>query len=405
MINIGALIRLLLPLAFAAAIIAGILNAPVIEKKDQEIRVPDVIAYYSASQLCSGDCNDAYDAKEVLNIERPILQKYNVSNPRDDILTFLYPPSALFFFLPLRHLNFEQAYYSVLAFNILLTAIILWQLKAFSRHWRGWHFTAFASLIVLFPAWHQVMLTGQVSLLLLSLLLVFFRFFILQNGHNSSRAIISIAGISWFKPHLILYHLGALLAWRKWKELAVFALLSLLMMGMIWLCFGNIISSFVSMLLHAGNDHQSLGANVHSMINNRALLLLFLEYSNLTLVNYLAFGLYVVIFLLSLYWCKRIQFHENKAIGYSLIILANLFFSPWLHRHDFILAVPVLWSLYEQMKKEKSECILFWAIMMSYTALLWWMENNILVWMLFEWTLAWMCGRLLRKPASQTLIK
>jgi hypothetical protein len=287
----------------------------------------DFRAYWSASHLLANGRN--FSSDETLLETQTSLTGWD----EDYAMKTWNPPWVLVWLLPYGVLGFEQATMLWMFTNIVLLAasvLVAWRLFPAGAGQQKWLWGALL-LAVLFPSSLVAILYGQVNLLVLFGLVMFFYF---RQAGRPWAAGIALA-LTMAKPHIVYLALAIillqLLRERRWRTLAGFTLPLLLPLLLTWL----LRPTFVPEYLQSVDGGQLL------------------QYGTPTLVTYLALQLHwpwlrllglLLLPLLLLWWWKldgRIPL--LKAAGAAIFL--SLVTAPFGWSYDFVVLLLPLTQL------------------------------------------------------------
>jgi hypothetical protein len=175
----------------------------------------DFRAYYAAGYIVrTGDSLHLYDYGVEKNIQNRIV------SPRQAALPFLYPAYASLLFVPLSLLSYKGAYFTFLAFNLLLllsSALVMRKhLPLLAAVWQPLPWMLF---LCLYPV-PIALMQGQISFLLL--LLYCGAFEMLQRGRPFLGGL--VLSLALFKFQIALPVAFLFFVWRRWKFIGGFAI-------------------------------------------------------------------------------------------------------------------------------------------------------------------------------------
>lgn len=184
------------------------------------IRTGDFVQYFAISKMMlHGHGGAIYDFHRLSHVEAAVVYPIQIGH---GVLPYLYPPYFALLVAPLAALPYALAYLLWLAVNCVLLFSTLFSLEQYAglpTRMSMWiRLVTVASLPVL-----ETFLLGQVSILILSLLVLCF--LSLRSGHEA------VAGVALafalVKPPYVIPFVILLLARRNWRAVCGFGLMSL----------------------------------------------------------------------------------------------------------------------------------------------------------------------------------
>lgn len=206
-------------LAFLAVGLWGYLIVRVIDDWDGDgaDQREDVVAFYAAGSLVRDDLGDSlYEPDAVAAREREILGRpAGLHNG----LVYLNPPFVAGLFEPLAHLPYGRAqalWFALSALAVFASVALL--LPELRRLPRRWALVFVLAALASFPVFWSL-LYGQLSSLVLLSWVLFYR--LLKDGREGPAGLVLAASL--IKPHLALVPIVYLVATRRWRALAGYA--------------------------------------------------------------------------------------------------------------------------------------------------------------------------------------
>lgn len=188
----------------------------------EDLNNMDLSSFYSASIQAFTRGMSPYNFPELSKVlEGEVKRTY----------PYLYPPPCLLLFYPLSLLTFEQAKSAVLLVNLTLVAALAWflplRLCRLNPYRNAWMIVLCLGVAILFGPIAQTTHHGQINLLVLSCLLLFWDR--ARTGHNYSSALFLAIAII-FKTYPAVLLPMVLLSGRR--QLAIFTVALLLIAGL-----------------------------------------------------------------------------------------------------------------------------------------------------------------------------
>jgi GT2 family glycosyltransferase len=293
---------------------------------------PDFFSFYAAARLYVERGGSAvYDLAQQKQLE---LQITGQAADRFIVLPYFHPPYYTLLIAPLAALNYQQAYFAMAAFNLLLgiALIVLLVRSSLSIHGRA-AFVASALIAGFFPLFVTV-LQGQSDLVVLVPLAAAYAAW--ARGRHGWAGIFSALALS--KPQLLLLIPVLFLARRAWRALAGFAavvaglgLVSLIGFG--FSAVGSYLSSVGAWAfggkLPTGGQLVYTDTAVYSLRN-----ILEALPGGGKVVAFVILVLLLALVALSLSWRP-----DKPRLDFALAVAASLVLSPHQNVHDLALLV------------------------------------------------------------------
>lgn len=295
----------------------------------------DFPCFYAAAKLIWQSPSALYDDASQLAIQKTI-------DPRigDSILPFTYPPFTAVVYMPLGWLPFSAAFLAITLVNIILLAFSLRFLITRLQLTRQQSTWLILSGLCNFGV-HSVLLQGQTSLIVLTLLAIFTA---ATQNHRQIGAGLS-AGLLFVKPQLQAVPFIILISRRWWRALAIasttamaLAVFSIVLVG--W----PAIVEYMNLLNTYLTKERGYGSYPESMQNLRALAQYLVSYS---WAPQLWFALIVpvvaAIFLLN----AKLGTDPNIAVVQWIgNFIAAVLITPHFNAHDLaVLIIPTAFAL------------------------------------------------------------
>jgi hypothetical protein len=295
----------------------------------------DFPCFYAAAKLIWQSPSALYDDASQLAIQKTI-------DPRigDSILPFTYPPFTAVVYMPLGWLSFPAAFLVITLINVILLAFSLRLLITRLQLTRQQSTWLILSGLCNFGV-HSVLLQGQTSLIVLTLLTIFT---VTTQNHRPIGAGLS-AGMLFVKPQLQLIPFIILLSRRWWHALViasitatVLAVCSVVLVG--WpaiLEYMNLLNTYIT-------KERGYGSYPESMQNLRAVAQYLVSYSwAARLWIALIVPVVAAIFLLN----AKLDADPNiVAMQWIGNFIAGVLIAPHFNAHDLaVLIIPVAFVL------------------------------------------------------------
>jgi hypothetical protein len=295
----------------------------------------DFPCFYAAAKLIWQSPSALYDDASQLAIQKTI-------DPRigDSILPFTYPPFTAVVYMPLGWLSFPAAFLVITLINVILLAFSLRLLITRLQLTRQQSTWLILSGLCNFGV-HSVLLQGQTSLIVLTLLTIFT---VTTQNHRPIGAGLS-AGMLFVKPQLQLIPFIILLSRRWWHALViasitatVLAVCSVVLVG--WpaiLEYMNLLNTYIT-------KERGYGSYPESMQNLRAVAQYLVSYSwAARLWIALIVPVVAAIFLLN----AKLDADPNiVAMQWIGNFIAGVLIVPHFNAHDLaVLIIPVAFVL------------------------------------------------------------
>jgi hypothetical protein len=333
-----------LTIAYIALVTSGTVNPRLID-----LRTIDLMEYLSVSHLIlQGHGGGMYDFHHLA-----VIQSQLAGQPAANfgVLAFLYPPFLAFALIPLALLPYGWAYVLWLASNLVLLSAALYHLERYARL-QGRAATAFRWLSLLFLPVFFVLALGQVSVLLLALVVA--AFIALQRGHDELAGV--ALALACMKPAYIAPLLLVVLLRRRWRACIAFVVSGLVLLVLPVPVLGpRIYLSYESMLRqvtawqgrsidgHLWYQHVAIPTGTYAPEWNHS----FAGFAELLLSGRGATFLYMALCLIALallVWCTLRC--ERLDIPFGLAVVVGLLVSPHtLIYDDTLLLLPVAIAL------------------------------------------------------------
>lgn len=188
----------------------------------------DFRTFYTAGYMArTGDVRNLYDAELQFRLQNQLAGKLPLALP------YIHPPYEAYLYAPFSLLNYRNAYFAFLAFNLVLLGVSYWWLRPRMSNMAAVFPWLPLAIFVAFPPITMALLQGQDSVLLLAIL-VGAALLLDRNRPSASGALLAL-GLFRFQ---IVLPIGLLfLLWRRWRFIAGFtgsaAVLFLVSFGMV----------------------------------------------------------------------------------------------------------------------------------------------------------------------------
>ena len=275
------------------------------------------------------------------------------------VFPYLYPPTSLLLFSPLSAISFQQAHLGLLALNhllipiISLTLVLLFTKPLKNGPQRLFSFILVLNLLLLFAPTHGTFALGQINLIVLTFILLFILSLQKESPPFLSASLLLVPVVLKTYPALIVFYL---LVRRRFLLVLWLALLfSCLFIASLFILPEGLWMNWILEILPAGNyggvpeglnaatapSNQNINAFIHRSLKNLDQRNMSPIASNL-MVNGFAYGLSLLIFIVSLWTCNhaRKQHFKNHLIECGVFLLVMLMVAPLTWDHHFLFFIP-----------------------------------------------------------------
>ena len=293
---------------------------------------PDFFSFYAAARLYVLKGGSAvYDLAQQRQLE---LQITGQAADRFIVLPYFHPPYYTLLIAPLAALSYEQAYFAMAAFNLLLGVALIALLVRSSLSIHGRAAIVASALIAGFFPLFVTLLQGQSDLVVLVPLAAAYAAW--ARGRHGWAGIFSALALS--KPQLLLLIPVLFLARRAWRALAGFAAVvaALGLVSVIGFGFGAVVSYLGAVGAWAFGGRLPTGGQ-----------LVYTDTAVYSLRNILealpgggkAVALVILVLLLALVALSLSWRPDKPRLDFALAVAASLVLSPHQNVHDLALLV------------------------------------------------------------------
>ncbi len=295
----------------------------------------DFSCFYRAGRMVvSGDGARVYDLNAERRYDARLNTQFVEAKGHSPALPFVFAPFVLLLFAPLSRLPYSQAelvWYWVNAGMLLALPFVLRRRLGWGD--RGLIVALFAP--VFFVPVTLALIQGQPSVLLLLIFAVAFAGW----NRGNERLAGTVLALATFKPQLVIPMLLALVAMRKWKTLATFALACLVLFGISvglvgWhtaLSYPHAVMEFSRLSGNLGGEHPEYMPNLRGVMS-----LLAWRISPLA-GERIALGVSVALLAAMMFRLRRSRVFTGAS--YSMVLAVTLLVSYHAYLHDFSLLV------------------------------------------------------------------
>ena len=299
----------------------------------------DFLATYTAARLVNAGYGQAlYDPTTQTRFQHAIVRLHV---PPADLLPFIHPPFFVLPFLPLGALPYTWAFIAMMVINL---ALLLVTLRLFTIHLSELATTSRVTIALacfsFFPCFVNF-IQGQNAII--TLLILTITFSLLKQKRDGVAGATLALGL--YKPQLNLVFALILLDKRRWRAVAAFVGMAILLVALSYLIVGwQGFADYVRLTVtESPLVDGAYGVNYPKMHNWRGFFRLLLGPNRSNEVNTIA-TLASVITLLPLIWSWRGKWQPTETkfdLQFALTIIVTLLISPHLNTHDLTLWILV----------------------------------------------------------------
>ena len=177
----------------------------------------DFRTFYTAGYMVrTGDVRNLYDAELQFRLQNQLVVEMQSALP------YIHPSYEAYFYVPFSLLNYRNAYYAFLAFNLVLLGASFWWLRARMSNLAAIFPWLPLAIFVAFPPVTIALLQGQDSVILFAIL-VGAALLLDRNRPFASGALLAL-GL--FRFQIVLPIALLFLLWKRWRFSAGFAVSS-----------------------------------------------------------------------------------------------------------------------------------------------------------------------------------
>lgn len=267
----------------------------------------------------------------------------------DGLLPFNRPPHTALLMAPLTLLPLEWAYGIWLGFNLILWAVLLWDLWRTYPDWSRRERAMAALTWTALPSWLRAVALGTFSIWG-SFVMWRFTMALQRNREREAGLYLALGSVH---PTVTLFPLLALVGGRRWRAVGAWAAAMALIAGLVTLLMGpSIWIGFLNVLRATASARDHPGIDPASMYNLRGALFTLLgpeAWEEIQIAAWAMLGIGIGLTLIA--WWKIGPAGGpllNLHLGWT--VLAGLLLSPHLNPQDGLLVgLPALW-LYQGMR-------------------------------------------------------